>query len=85
MSKSTPDDLVVTFRSLARRQREAIGDADPGTVGGALGELQRHVEAAARLLGVRPDAAAVAEEIVDAFLAGGPDGTETANIASLPA
>jgi hypothetical protein len=63
MSKSTPDDLVVTFRSLARRQREAIGDADPGSVGGALGELQRHVEAAADLLGVRPDATAVADAI----------------------
>jgi hypothetical protein len=63
MSKSTPDDLVVTFRSLARRQREAIGDADPSSVGGALGELQRHVEAAARLLGVRSDANAVADAI----------------------
>ena len=29
MSASTPADLAVTFRSLARRQREAIGDADP--------------------------------------------------------
>lgn len=65
MSKSTPDDLVVMFRSLARRQREAIGDADPNMVGGAIGELQRHVEAAARVLGTRADAGAVADEIAN--------------------
>lgn len=63
MSKSTPDDLVVTFRSLARRQREAIGDADPSAVGGAIGELQRHVAAAAATIGVSPDATVVANAI----------------------
>jgi ribose 5-phosphate isomerase B len=35
-------------------------------------------------LGLRLTSSAVAEEIVDAFLAGGPDGTEAENIASLP-
>ena len=64
MSKSTPDDLAVTFRSLARRQREAIGDADPAAVGGTIGELHQHVAAAAGLLGVAPDATVVADAIV---------------------
>ncbi len=64
MSKTTPDDLAVTFRSLARRQREAIGDADPAAVGGAVGELQQHVAAAAGVLGVAPDATTVADAIV---------------------
>jgi len=63
MSKTTPDDLAVTFRSLARRQREALGDADPAAVGGALGELQQHVAAAAGLLGTAPDAHTVAAAI----------------------
>jgi ribose 5-phosphate isomerase B len=35
-------------------------------------------------LGLRLTSSAMAEEIVDAFLAGGPDGTEAENIASLP-
>lgn len=63
MSKSTPQDLAVTFRSLARRQREAIGDADPATIGGAIGELHRHVEAAAGIMGTRADANAVADAV----------------------
>jgi len=63
MDKSTPDDLAVTFRSLARRLREAIGDADPATVGGAIGQLHAHVETAAALLGVPADATAVANAI----------------------
>jgi hypothetical protein len=63
MSKTTPEDLAVTFRSLARRLREAIGDADPRAVGGATAELQQHVEAAAALVGARPDAVAVADTI----------------------
>ena len=32
MSGSTPQDLATTFRSLARRRREAIGDVDPAVV-----------------------------------------------------
>ncbi|MBA3289027.1 MAG: hypothetical protein H0U21_13610, partial [Acidimicrobiia bacterium] len=51
MTGSTPDDLVTTFRSLARRQREAIGDADPNVVSGLVVELQGHVAAAAAALG----------------------------------
>jgi hypothetical protein len=65
MNKSTPHDLAVTFRSLARRQREAIGDADPSAVGGAIGELHQHVEAAAKVLGTPSDANAVADALVN--------------------
>ncbi len=53
MNKSTPHDLAVTFRSLARRQREAIG------------ELHQHVEAAAKVLGTPSDANAVADALVN--------------------
>lgn len=63
MSASTPDDLAVTFRSLARRTREAIGDADPSAVSGLVGELQRHVDAAAAAVGSAADANAVAATI----------------------
>jgi hypothetical protein len=65
MSASTPADLAVTFRSLARRQREAIGDADPGAVSGLVGALEGHVAAAAALLHTTPDAEAVARAIED--------------------
>src|SRR3954469_6961210 len=63
MSASTPADLAVTFRSLARRQREAIGDTDPGAVSGLVAELQGHVAAAAAVLHTTPDGDAVAQAI----------------------
>ena len=63
MSASTPDDLATTFQSLARRRREAIGDADPATLGALTDELQRHVDAAAGAVGSAADATAVAAAI----------------------
>ncbi len=63
MSGSTPDDLAVTFRSLARRSREAIGDADPGPLGELVAALQRHVDAAAATIGSASDADAIAAAI----------------------
>ena len=63
MSASTPSDLAVTFRSLARRQREAVGDADPAALRGLLAELRRHVEAACAAIGTAGDGAAVAAAI----------------------
>ena len=63
MTASTPADLAVTFRSLARRRGEAIGDADPAALGDVLADLQRHIERAAGLVGSAPDAAAVAAAI----------------------
>jgi len=63
MSGSTPSDLAVTFRSLARRQREAIGDVNPAAVAGLNRELDGHVHAAADLLGAGRDPTAVADAI----------------------
>ncbi len=63
MSASTPEDLAVAFQSLARRRREAIGDADPASLGGLAAELQRHVDAAAAALGTTGDPTAVAAAI----------------------
>ncbi|MGI9053454.1 MAG: hypothetical protein ACR2HQ_12540 [Ilumatobacteraceae bacterium] len=63
MPATTPADLAVAFRSLARRSREAIGDANPASVGGLVAELQRHVDAAAAAIGAANDASAVAAAI----------------------
>jgi hypothetical protein len=63
MSKSTPADLVVAFRSLDRRRREAVDAADGAAVSGPLGDLDRHVAAAAAVLGVAASADAVADAI----------------------
>ncbi len=63
MSGSTPADLAITFRSLARRTSEAIGDAEPSAVSGLVAELQRHVDAAAATVGSAADGAAVAAAI----------------------
>lgn len=63
MAKSTPTDIAVAFRSLDRRRREAIDAADGVVVSAPLADLDRHIAAAARLLGVAPSAAAVADAI----------------------
>jgi hypothetical protein len=63
MTASTPSDLAVTFRSLGRRQREAIGDADPAPLAGLLAELDGHVAAAASAVGTSGGADAVATAI----------------------
>jgi hypothetical protein len=63
VSKSTPDDLVVAFRSLDRRRREAIDAAEGAPAPGPLGELDRHIAAAAILLGTKSGASAVADAI----------------------
>ena len=54
----------MTFRSLGRRLREAIGDGSESQVVGLVSELRGHVETAAGLLGTSPDADAVADAIV---------------------
>ena len=64
VSRSTPADLAVAFKSLARRLREAIGDGSESQVVGPVGELRQHVAAAAAVLGTAPDADAVAAAIL---------------------
>ena len=63
MSGSTPSDLAVTFRSIGRRHREAIGDSAPGAVAGLSGELNAHIGAAAAVLGVAADPTSIAAAI----------------------
>jgi hypothetical protein len=63
MSKSTPADLAVAFRSLDRRRREAIEAADGVPAAGPLADLDDEIAAAATLLGVAPIAATVAAAI----------------------
>lgn len=63
MSRSTPADVAISFRSLARRRAEALGDANPATVSALMRQLDAEIASAAALLGVDPDAAAVAGAI----------------------
>lgn len=62
MSKTTPADLAVAFRSLARRLGEAI-DAAETPADALVTELDTIVSRAAVLVGSAPDAAAVADAI----------------------
>jgi hypothetical protein len=63
MSKTTPDDLVVAYRSLPRRRAEAVDAADAAPVGGLLTEFDQHIAAAAALLGTAADPQAIASAI----------------------
>jgi hypothetical protein len=63
VSKSTPADLAVAFRSLSRRRDEAIEAAQDAPVGPLLSELDRQVSAAAAMLAAPPTAEAVADAI----------------------
>ncbi len=63
MSKSTPADLAVAFRSLVRRRDEAVEAAEGAPVGALLAELDGHVAAAAGVVGSAPDLTAVADAI----------------------
>lgn len=59
MSKSSPADLSVTFRSIARRLDEALGDDPPA----ADTRLSRQLDRAGQLLRTSPDATAIADAI----------------------
>lgn len=50
MSDSSPADLVIVFRALPRRLREARGDLPAEAIGGPLGEIERRVARAAQLV-----------------------------------
>lgn len=63
MTKSTPTDLAVAFRSLGRRRSEALDAAEDAPVGGLLDELGRQIAAAAALVGSIDSADAVADAI----------------------
>ena len=63
MSKSTPADLAIAFRSMDRRRREALDAADGAAVSGPLADFERHIAAAAALLGGPTSADALAAAI----------------------
>jgi hypothetical protein len=63
MSKTTPDDLAVAFRSLVRRRSEAIHAAKGAPVGDLLAELDRLVASAAAVVGAESTPEAVAAAI----------------------
>jgi hypothetical protein len=77
MSSTSPADLAVTFRSVPRRVREALGDDQP-PVGS---ELRDQLRRAAELLGTPADADAIA----DAIDRTPPDGWELATLDGLRA
>ncbi|MCB1001017.1 MAG: hypothetical protein R2713_14415 [Ilumatobacteraceae bacterium] len=50
MSDSSPADLAITFRSLARRLRESRGDLADASIGQPLATIDRHLARAAALV-----------------------------------
>jgi hypothetical protein len=63
MTGSSPADLAVTFRSLPRRRREAMADAELSSTRVHDSQLDASVARAATVLGCRQDASAVADAI----------------------
>lgn len=63
MPGSSPADLVVTFRSIPRRMREAQGDAPATATAPLTRELNSNLELAARQLGCAPTPDAIATAI----------------------
>jgi hypothetical protein len=63
MSRTSPGDLAVTFRSIPRRLKAAQGHAPDRAVAGPAGEIGRHVQSAAALLRAKADPESVAEAI----------------------
>jgi shikimate kinase len=65
MPKSSPADLAVTFRSIARRLREARGEAPASAVAPLEAQVDGHVRAAAGLVHSSADAESVAAAILE--------------------
>ena len=63
MPASSPADLVVTFRSIPRRLREAQGDAPASATGPMTAELRLKLELAARQVGSTATPEAIADAI----------------------
>lgn len=63
MSSASPTDLVVAFRSFARRLREVTGDASPLLTGDIDDQGALLLGEAARLLGTAADPLAIADAI----------------------
>jgi hypothetical protein len=65
MSSSSPSDLAVTFRSIPRRLREALGDTPPAATSSISAELSEQVGIAAGLMHTAADPSAIADAIED--------------------
>jgi hypothetical protein len=63
MSSSSPSDLAVTFRSVPRRLREAIGDTPPGVTSSIASELNEQIGIAAKLIHSASEPGAIADAI----------------------
>ena len=63
MSSASPDDLVVTFRSIPRRLREAHADTPPEQTAAATAELNGLLHEAGRMMMTTDEAAAIADAI----------------------
>lgn len=63
MSSESPDDLVVTFRSVPRRLQESQGETPDAEFAGLCAELQRLIGEAGRLMGATADPSAIADAI----------------------
>ena len=63
MSSSSPSDLAVTFRSIPRRLREALGDTPPGATASISAELNEQIGIAAGLLHTTAEPGAIADAI----------------------
>jgi hypothetical protein len=61
MSSSSPSDLAVTFRSIPRRLREAVGDSPPELTAGITSELNDQIAIAAKVMHTAPDPSAIAD------------------------
>jgi hypothetical protein len=63
MSSSSPSDLAVTFRSVPRRLREAVGDTPPDATAGITAELNEQIGIAAGLVHSTAEPGAIADAI----------------------
>jgi hypothetical protein len=63
MSSSSPSDLAVTFRSIPRRLREALGDTPAAGATAISAELSEQVGIAAGLMHTAADPGAIADAI----------------------
>jgi hypothetical protein len=63
MSSSSPRDLAVTFRSIPRRLRAALGDSPPSATAGVSAELDEQIGIAARLMRADREPGAIADAI----------------------
>ena len=63
MSDASPSDLAVSFRSIARRRREAKADAPAGSTSGLEGQIDAQLALAGSAMHTVPDATAIADAI----------------------